>query len=144
MTGEQLTDRKPQPQQCHKCSRMVLAGVDAGIPYAVEPLPLTVDAEMQAIRGGRRTYAIQGDYVTHRSLARIRGDLTRGRPAVLAEHDCADVSETGIAIDAIGEVQRLLRLKHSESMPDGKEFGLLSMLSRSLNAVIIEMKPAPF
>lgn len=142
MTGEHLVDRRPKQRECRRCRRIYLEGIDEGVPYRVDILPLSIAGELDALRCGRRTYAIQGDYVCHRNAMRMRGDARRGRPAILASHSCHEIVkpecyETG----AVSEVQRMLRISARSDVPQREADGILA-ISETLNAVIIE--PAPF
>lgn len=124
----------------------MLAGVDEGLPYRVDILPVTVHAEIEALRAGRRTYAVNGDYVTHRNAVRMKGDAVRGRPAVLATHDChAIVRPEFLDETAVKEVQRIVSMaSKSRNDVSAKEQESWHMVTEGLNALIIDMKPAPF
>ena len=83
-----LISRRPRCRTCEQCGRLQLLGIDEGIPYRVEPLPLTIQAEIRAIIGGRITYGAHVGYVCMRNEGRMTLDVKWGRPPVFATHKC--------------------------------------------------------
>lgn len=88
MGVEHLISRRPRCRNCERCGRLQLLGIDEGIPYRVEPLPLTVQAEIKAIIGGRITFGAHVGYVCYRDAGRMSLDVKWGRPPVFATHKC--------------------------------------------------------
>lgn len=83
-----LVSRRPRCRPCPRCGRLTLWGLDEGVPFRVEPLPLTINAEIKAILAGLVTYGLCAGYVTFRDDQRIRIDTKWGRPPVVATHRC--------------------------------------------------------
>lgn len=99
-------------------------GIDEGVPFRVEPLPLTVDAEIKALISGRVTYGVHAGYVCFRDQGRMALDRKWGRPPVVATHRC-DVVIVSSDIDgrSVGAITRLIdRATHEKaSHPDREE-----------------------
>lgn len=150
MTGQHFIDRRPRSESCPRCGRLQLNGVDEGLPYRVSPMPLTLEAELAAHLNGRRSYAIRGDYVTYRDAMRMRGDV-RGRPTVIATHDCFAVIKPehfDPRPSATTEITRILALasRATETQPviSAQESDALFAVSETLGGLIISQEPAPF
>lgn len=100
---------KPKPEPCLRCGRLQLVGLDEGLAYRVEPVPLHAHAELAARIAGRSTYAVIAGRLAYRDQDRITGDRHRGRPPVFATHSCARPTPP-VDVDAphIAAVTRLL------------------------------------
>lgn len=131
-----------------RCGRLELYGIDEGIPYRVAPLPLTVLAELKARVAGRGSFAVHGDFVTHRDAMRMRGD-SHGRPAVVATHECfavitpEDIDESGV-LEVARIVKQASKVTEDPSPMSDKEESALILVSRDLHGLIIDQTPAPF
>jgi hypothetical protein len=79
---------RPTCRPCANCHRLLLTGIDEGLPYRVDPAPLTALGELSARLTGRRSYALVASWLAHRTAGRIRMDGSRGRPIVFADHRC--------------------------------------------------------
>lgn len=56
---EQGVTRTPRQRHCSGCGRVVVAAItDLGFEVAVDPLPLTIEGELDALVAGRETYAL--------------------------------------------------------------------------------------
>jgi hypothetical protein len=79
---------RPKPEPCPRCGRLQLIGLDEGLAYRVEPVPLHAHAELAARLDGRSTYGVIAGRLAYRDQDRITGDRRRGRPPVVATHSC--------------------------------------------------------
>lgn len=99
-----------------------MLGIDEGVPYRVEPLPLTVQAEIKAIIDGRSTYGAYVGYVCYRNEGRMKLDIKWGRPPVFATHKCAlPATETDIepsGVDATTKfIERVITEQEHRNQP---------------------------
>jgi hypothetical protein len=86
---------RPKPEQCQRCGRLQLIGLDEGVAYRVEPVPLHAHAELAARLAGRNTYAVIAGQLAYRDQDRITGDRRHGRPPVVATHSCVRPTPPG-------------------------------------------------
>jgi hypothetical protein len=123
----------------------MLAGIDEGLPYSIDPLPLTTEGELIAALQGRWTYAWYMGHATYRSEGRI---TRRPRPAVLAKHQCGQgliaYIETARA-DQMARVISLLR-QCNQPLEDDTEQRALITISDLLNGRVFAQsdKGVPF
>lgn len=143
-----LISRRPRCRPCANCKRLQLLGIDEGLPFRVEPLPLTVGAEIAALMVGRVTYGIHVGYVCHRTEGRIGLDKFNGRPPVVATHKCqiivnaADV-EYG-HVDAMSRIiERASATKEEDKDDDAELDALFSLRDLLSGGVVAELEP-PF
>jgi len=66
----------------------MLCGIDEGVPYRVDPVPLNVRGELKARLQKRQTFSLHGTRVCHRNHSRMQLDDKYGRPPVFATHVC--------------------------------------------------------
>jgi hypothetical protein len=77
----------------------VLDGLDQGLPYRVEALPLNIIGELVAHFSGRSSYRrVASVFMVRREQWNIMTDAVKGRPLVLADHSC--VAPIPILLDA--------------------------------------------
>ncbi|MFB9432782.1 hypothetical protein [Streptoalloteichus tenebrarius] len=137
---------RPTPTPCPRCGRLHLTGLDEGVPYRVDPAPITLSAELHARLAGRRTYALIAGRLALRTPSRIRGDH-RGRPPVLPAHQCAHpVTPDQVEVDQVVAVARLLAPKRTAPAPvptSGLEAVALDLLSEHLGARVMSIDPPP-
>lgn len=138
-----LTTR-PHPDRCPRCGRLRLTGLAEGWPYRVDPAPLTALAELVARIHGRQSWWLHVGRIVWRSPERIAGDAMRGRPAVLATHECG----AAIAADDIDafHVPAVLRAVTVDRETDGlteTELDALELLARQLGARALDRATEP-
>ena len=76
---------------CRKCSQPVITGLDApraGFLVTVDPCPLSLVGEVQALTDGRRTYDLVAGKIRRRLDWHIRAMPASTRHPTLAEHRC--------------------------------------------------------
>lgn len=87
----------------------MLTGIDEGMPYRVDIIPLTIAGEIQARLTGRRMYALQAGYVCYRDGGRMTLDAKYGHPAVLANHRCGEPLAHLADTEHIGAITKLVQ-----------------------------------
>ncbi|MFB4276058.1 hypothetical protein ACBJ59_12240 [Nonomuraea sp. MTCD27] len=76
---------------CRRCGALILSGYSEGCWVRVDPAPLDLRQELDAILAGRMTYDVQPlglprkPFVWHRTVFRIRGER---KWKVVQEHRC--------------------------------------------------------
>lgn len=80
---------RARADRCPRCGRLRLTGLSEGLPFRVDPAPLTVRAELTARMAGRWSYWLTAGTVAYRTPEKIAADAIRGRPIVFADHDCS-------------------------------------------------------
>lgn len=148
MTGQHFVDRRPRSEACARCGRLQLLGIDEGVPFRVSPMPLSPVGELAARMKGLMSYAVHGDFLTHRDSFRIRGDASRGRPTVVATHECNSIIEPShydSRPSAIQEISRVIKMasKSAEDGPDipTREIDSMFQISEGLSGLIIDSAP---
>lgn len=124
MGQHNLISRRPRCRPCPKCGRLNLLGIDEGVPFRVEPLPLTVQGEIRALLNGQITYGIHAGYVCFRDQGRMTLDAKWGRPPVCATHKCDFViTSKDIEPGAVGAIVKLIDRATAEKArnPDREE-----------------------
>lgn len=150
---DHLISRRPQATQCPRCLRIMLVGIDEGVPFKVEPVPLTVSAEIKARMEGRKTFSTSAGYVAHRSASRMKSDLKYGRPAVFATHNCKTVpAPEEIQMSQVDATTRMMagrKKKMGKQTPELMQdyealFTISDMLAGRIIAIQSFGEPAPF
>src|SRR5438067_2808555 len=88
MGAVHLISRRPACRPCPRCRCLMFTGIDEGVPYRTDIIPLSIHGEMAALLTGRKTFGLHGGYLCHRDAGRMTLDVTYGRPAVFANHRC--------------------------------------------------------
>lgn len=147
MSGHFVSTR-PACRACRYCGRLELVGLDEGLPYRAEPAPLTLLAELRVRLTGRRSYVVINGELAYRNATRIAGD-SRGRPPVLAEHNCAHPA-TATDIDTTPEhlhvIRQLIRVKSDPlwgKVCTDTESALFTVTGQ-LNGRVVAFDPPPF
>lgn len=148
-----LISRRPRCRICARCGRLQLLGIDEGLPYRVEPIPLTLDAEIKALMVGRITYGIHAGYVCHRTEGRMTLDVKYGRPPVLATHKC-HIATNAVDVDSgwVGATLAMIQRATAEQKvnDDGDEesaeaeVDALFTISDLLNGRVVAEQNGPF
>lgn len=99
-----LINTTPSPTRCHRCRTVTLSGLDCGMPYMVDALPLTLQGELHARLAGRALYRLVAGYITYREAVHIHPDATH---PVIASHKCTPVDPTHIASEHVPTFLRL-------------------------------------
>jgi hypothetical protein len=144
--SQHLITRRPVARRCDRCRRLQLEGIDQGLPYRVEPAPLTPHAELTAMLAGRWSYEIVADGLVYRDHLRITKDITRGRPPVFADHQCDNpATATDIDTTYIGTVTQFIATcsprPDIETDPDTEN--ALFLVTRQLGGRIIAIDNNP-
>jgi hypothetical protein len=85
---------KPTPKPCHRCRRLVLAGLDAraaALPVVIDAEPLTRDGELLMIVAGVKVFATNSrSEILRRSPSEV---IAHGEHLTMhREHDCANAT----------------------------------------------------
>lgn len=87
-----LVDTPVARSECARCGGTVLQAWCCGIATVLDPLALDLIGEVTARLAGRYSFALRPSGSRFRLELRdamsINGDLTKGRPVVMAEHRC--------------------------------------------------------
>jgi hypothetical protein len=83
--NQHLVTTLPSRSTCNRCRRPVLCGLDAGMPYSVDLVPMNVLGELTARLSERCTYRLRGGFVMYRGLSDIRAGTS---DPVIAAHAC--------------------------------------------------------
>ncbi|HEX5119820.1 MAG TPA: hypothetical protein VFW65_31935 [Pseudonocardiaceae bacterium] len=133
---------RPRADRCPRCGRLRLFGLAEGWPYKVDPVPITLRAELAARIQGRQTWWLSAGRLVWRSPERIEGGHNQPRPAVLASHDC-DVSIVPADVDAahVSTVVRVLAQGSDGSEITESEVDTFMLLARQLGARVLTYSP---
>lgn len=101
---QHLINTAPTATRCHRCKRVTLSGLDCGMPYNVDAVPLTLEGELHARLADRAMYRLIAGFVAYREAVHIRPD---SRHPVMASHSCTPIDPTHIAAEHVGEFLRL-------------------------------------
>jgi hypothetical protein len=123
----------------------MLAGIDEGLPYSVDPLPLTTEGELIAALQGRETYGWYMGHATYRNDSRI---ARRPRPVVLAKHQCGQGLIAYIELSRASQMERVISLLRRCNQPseDDTEQRALITIADMLNGRVFAQSDerAPF
>lgn len=111
---EHLVTTWPRRAVCSYCGRLVLEGLDLGVPYRVDAIPLTLTAEVKARLIGRRTYGIVSRHVFLRGMVDITAAAGTDGPPVVTDHTCAPVDVGDIAQEHVAELIAMTRDRYLE------------------------------
>ena len=112
--SQHLISTKPSRSHCPNCGRPTLCGLDGGISYAVDLVPLNLHGELHARIAGYITYRLESGYVMYRGLADINAPVTA---PVLAGHNCDPINPEHIDQTQIAAIARYL-VPHDVVDPD--------------------------
>jgi hypothetical protein len=98
----------PRRGRCPQCGRLVLDGIEEGLPYRVTPIPLTLHGELAARLAGAATYRLIAGTIVRRTPEDTAAETPGTRPPVYAWHRCASVDPHHISIAHIPATQRLI------------------------------------
>lgn len=111
----------PRTSTCHRCGRLVLDGVEEGLPYRIDPAPLTLPGELHAQLTGHRTYRLLANHIARRTTENITAETPTARPPVYASHQCQPLHPEHISTAHIPETQRLLTDKYLETATEDQD-----------------------
>ena len=103
--SQHLVSTLPSRGHCHLCGRPILCGLDAGMTYRVDLVPLNLNGELVARLGNRVTYRLNAGFVMYRELADIRAGQEH---PVLATHICDPIDPAHIDQARVSSVSRYL------------------------------------
>jgi hypothetical protein len=144
--NQHLVTSRPVTRRCPRCRRLQLVGLDEGLPYRVDPVPLTLHAELNARLAGRHSFQIIAGTLAHRNQHRINHDITRGRPPVFVEHHChTPVKATDIDSTYLVVVNQFIDYctPKPETTPDSDTETALFLVARQLNGRVIALAGNP-
>lgn len=131
MSGH-LINTRPVCAPCPRCHRLQWTGHDGGLSYRVEPVPVTVLAELAALVAGVRSYALIGGHLVARTVDAMRADLRRPRPPVVLDHRCSrPIPAADVEPRHVSAVARQLGVRDG---PAPAERAALDLLTRHLGA----------
>jgi hypothetical protein len=77
----------------------MLSGIDEGIPFRVDPIPLNATGELVAMLQGLKTFTwIVTGNIAYRDAGRIQTEAKRGNPIVLATHRHGSVKQRRVEV----------------------------------------------
>lgn len=77
----------------------MLSGIDEGIPFRVDPIPLNAMGELIAMLQGLKTFTwIVTGNIAYRDAGRIQTEARRGNPIVLATHRHGSVKQRRVEV----------------------------------------------
>lgn len=134
-----LINTMPSVARCNRCKRVTLSGLDAGMPYAVDAIPLTLIGELHARQAGRAMYRLIAGYVTYREAVHIRPGYDY---PVIAAHRCTPVEPGHVAAEHVPELMRMTEPpRPTEEWPSLLE---LDPITNTLKPVPPVDQPPPF
>ncbi|MER7076615.1 hypothetical protein SAMN02982929_05324 [Saccharopolyspora kobensis] len=147
---------RPRCAPCPRCGRLQLTGHAEGLPYRVDPVPVTPRAELAARLSGRSSFAFIAEGLAVRTAGRIDGDARRPRPPVLVAHHC-DTPPAPEGVDAahapvIARLVERARRREADDLPaplGEPESTALFTLAEAFGGTVIgfdpyTVDPAPF
>lgn len=132
-----LVTQGPKAVFCRRCGRIVLDGLDDGVPYRLDPLPVTIAAERVARTARRYSFSVIDGSPRLRDLHRVRMDLNT-RP-VLLEHSCEPLDATTVDARFIQSIKGVT----AGAVPSDAEHDALLLLRSVLGARVYADAP-PF
>lgn len=144
MGNRHLISRGPSVRDCQRCGCTVLAGIDEGIPYRVDTVPLNATGELTARLDGRTPYAFIAQQCTYRDISRMGTDAKYGRPPVLATHRCGTPLAGHVATEHVGKMTAFLagwRRVHAAEVSDVQLEDAMMVISEVLGARVIDRPP---
>lgn len=88
-TRRHLVSSRPILATCRTCAAPVLTGYAEGVPVVVDPTPISRQAELRTVVGGRSCYALIGGELVFRDVHR----LTRPAVLILPAHRCGEMTD---------------------------------------------------
>ena len=100
---------KPSPKPCHRCRRLVLAGLDASaaaFSVVIDAEPLTRDGELLMIVAGVKVFATNSrSEILRRSPSEV---IAHGEHLTMhREHDCAQATPAHLVAPPAPKPQRI-------------------------------------
>jgi hypothetical protein len=143
--AQALLCEAPVLAQCEGCGRRVLRGIDQGLLYKVDPLPINETGELVAKLNNRSSYRIIGDrLLTFRDHFNISQDRLKNRPAVLASHICGPVNLAYLDPGKVVSVAAYLSTIDQAYLPDEPFYEAMRIIQGILPAVAVNSDEPPF
>lgn len=137
-----LISTTPRRARCTRCRRTVLDGIDTGVPYRVDAIPLNLHGELAALITGRTSYRVSGQHLTWRDPNNIAADTHRGRPPVCATHSCDPVDPTHLDPTHIHRFTELATETPPTTPPKDREQHALFVLTGAFAGARVIAVPA--
>lgn len=138
-----FVDRKIRLDECPRCHVRQFVGVAEGLPFKVDPIPVTIKGELVARLQERWTYGVNFGIrkLFYRDDIRMR-HIPRG--AVLADHKCGKELYDHVEIPYIRPINDLVeRLKPREPEPEILENSIMT-IAHVLGGKMIDDNDCPF
>lgn len=136
--------RRARLTKCCNCGVSLFVGIGEGIPYKIDPVPITVQGELMARMQGRLTLGMDyGYHFYYRDELRMR---LKPRPAVVTEHKCGLVLFDHVDIEWIPTFTRIVDelTKRPEEDESEEEMEALYTLHSELGAKVLDDAVIPF
>lgn len=136
---------RPRAEPCPRCGRLQWIGYAEGVPYRLDPAPLTAAAELAARLTRRASYRFTAGVMASRTPENINADSLRGRPIVFATHRCAiPVTATDIDPTFLPYLARVFAKFASDGRITDIELNTFGRLHEQLGARVLDTDAAPF
>lgn len=130
----------PRKNHCHRCGRLTLDGLDEGLPYRIDPAPLTTEGELIARFTGNNTYRLLAAHIVARTIENITTETPTTRPPVYATHQCEPINPHHIVTEHIPNTQALITDKYLDTATPEQDTDQQALITITdvLNGKIIE------
>lgn len=129
MSNHHFVTTRPQTTTCHRCNRLILHGIEEGLPYRVDPAPLTLTGELTAQLANRTTYRLLTGHVVRRTPENITAETPDNRPPVFAWHNCTNTNAETVSAEHIPETQRIITNKTTETATSAQDTDQRALLT---------------
>lgn len=133
---------KPPTLSDCRCGSKTIDGIDSGVPYRVDGIPLNLKGELQARITGRVTYrAVRKPGFTSVVYRTAHDIKTETGGPVVAQHTCTGIKTEHISVPDIAAMREFI--DHCQPATESVEQDALLVLNRQLGATVLELPP-PF
>lgn len=140
----------PRCRPCGTCRRLTLTGLSEGCPYRVDPVPLTMHAELRAMLHGRATWKlVAGKPVVRTGLTIGARKPWQPWPLVLADHVCHQAPEpSDVDTTFLPVITRLIAVTRAKTPESGDgidyESESVALVCAALGGRVIATENPPF